>query len=229
MNRRETFQLVIALALGVTSIGSPGAPGNPDAGEQHGTQDTVAFEYGIVGRAESRPDSLFRVHDGLTLHSGDQIRITVQRMLNSCFYVILQMSSGEFTLFHTASPDQSREQIVESLRWLKLDDDKGIETIHLVASADPLIRLEAALIEYDTSRGAAKAALASKIASQLQSASKETCGGGSTLLPLARLDSRIPLGWTYRGPYDEQDKSLYLFTRCTGDTIATDRIRIIHQ
>jgi len=189
----------------------------------------VAFEYGIVARKAADLDSLFSVADGIELHSGDQIRITVRRMMNTFLYVILQMSNGEYSLFHTVPLGDRAIEETESLRWLRLDDEKGVETIHLLVSNESLIGLENALSEYGISRGARRDVLAEQIASHFQRDAETGIDGGDKLLPLARVDTRSHVGWNYRGPYDEQNNSIYVFSHCSGDTIATERIRIIHR
>ncbi|MCU0610651.1 MAG: hypothetical protein MUE60_02550, partial [Candidatus Eisenbacteria bacterium] len=142
---RQVRAVFLAVAFGTLAGGV--APRQPGAE----TLDAIAFEYGIVGRTAQCPDSLFLVKDGVTLRSGDQIRITVRRMPDTCFYVILQMSNGDYTLFHAAPGATPADPMIESLRWLMLDDDTGVETIHLVASAEPLTSLERSLAAYDAS------------------------------------------------------------------------------
>ncbi|MBN1422923.1 hypothetical protein JXA88_00060 [Candidatus Fermentibacteria bacterium] len=208
---------IVALSCGV-------AAGQPQAM----ASGPVTFEYGIVGRTASRQDSLFAVQDGVAMHSGDQIRIILHRMLDTFVYVIIQMANGDYSLFHASRGEQEGETL-RSLPWLRLDDNTGVETIHMVASAAPLAGLKETFELYGAARGARRAELAADIAARLAPVRETPGGGGEGLMPLARMGNPTPLGWNYRGPFNEEDTARYLFTRCVGDSVAADRVRIIHE
>jgi hypothetical protein len=199
-----------------------------DAEPEHAQR--IHFDYGIVGRIAGVDDSLFAVQDSCKLRSGDEINITVRKAVAAFFYVVLHLSNGDYSLFHVANAAESDGESTESLRWLRLDDEEGTETIHLIASQHPLAVLEQRFAAYASARGAQRAALEESIDQELQSI--QTMGQTTrrgTMIPLARLAKRSSIGWNYRGPFEEHNLSQYLLTSCSGDSIVFDVVRIIHQ
>lgn len=203
------------------SAGDSGSPREPASGAVGG----VVLEYGIVGRMADDPDSLFEVRDGALLHSGDQVRIVTRRMPGTWIYVLLQTADGDYSLLHL-SHGEAEGETLEALQWLALDDHTGIETIYLVASATRLVGVENAFEPCGTARGRSDETFG---LARFLPPLREPSVPGRELIPLARIGSPSPLAWTYRGPFDERDHSRYVFTRCLGDTIVADRVRIIHE
>lgn len=190
----------------------------------------IRFDYGIVGRTSGVADSLFSVQDSCKLNSGDEINITVRRAFDAFFYVVLHLSNGDYHLFHMADATESDGETTESLTWLQLDDERGTETVYLIASQHPLPRLQGALAAYASARGAERAVLDESIAEELESV--QAMGPSTrrgTMVPLARLAKRTNIGWNYRGPFEEDNLSQYLVTSCAGDSVVSDVVRIIHQ
>ncbi len=214
---------LLYLFLTIGCLTSLHAGNNPDEDR------TLSFKYGIVGRTAENPDSLFEVASGSLLHSGDFLRINFKMESKAHFYVILNSSNGEYFLYHSSSnlkESGNPETISTSLDWLKLDDNIGTEKIYLISSDHPLDMLTGLFVEYDEVKKKLKKKLADKISTELRALTQEK--EGKPLVLQARLSKPENIGGTFRGE-DKTDIALFLFNKCTGDSVAFDVIRVTHK
>ena len=134
-------------------------------------ESAICFCWAFGARRVNQ-EELLSIKRQITLKSGDQIQIMVERATPSFLYVIHQGPDGELTkLFpdgFTKDPSlPERQYIPVKHKWLKLDDSVGKETIYLLASQQALGSLEAAWTRYDSAASSDKGGIAAEIKAEI--------------------------------------------------------------
>jgi hypothetical protein len=163
--RRSIF---IALVL-VTSLSSAQEKPNVNFEWAFATLSTAGKEFTLVPIVRDT-----------TLQTGDQIRMMV-RLKTECFiYVIHETPAGEVSLkfpydlkqFTTDYKIGKNYFIPKGRDWFKFDNNTGLETFYVVASARRLLDLEVLLSKYKDADVSKKPAVAKDIVAEIRNVRK---------------------------------------------------------
>ena len=119
----------------------------------------LSFRYGVLSQDDQ--NSVFIVEQGQALKSGDLLKLNFEHPKGASFYVCYLSSDDEYMLVYSTGAEsrglqeagEEAEAMYETLGWLALDDHTGVETFILIASTEPLSRLEKLFGSFDQSTG----------------------------------------------------------------------------
>ncbi len=117
-------------------------------------QKTTSFNWAFVKRAPDGSPVVLDFKERVAIAPGDLFKIHVQPVQNAFIYLLLQDAQGDvqllfpqsFELFDRSSYLNARTFIPEGDDWFTLDNARGTERFHLVASAERLPKLEALVL-----------------------------------------------------------------------------------
>ncbi|WP_339138477.1 MAG: DUF4384 domain-containing protein [Candidatus Electrothrix sp. GW3-4] len=142
------------------------------------TDNEISFvwAFAAIKNASGRPESV-NIDRDITLKKGDQIKMLVQ-LTSHCFvYVIHLGSKGEMSLLYPEGAGQHQLKnkvfIPQGDYWFTLDENKGKETVYLLASKTRLISLEALFERYKTLDQGSKNNMKDQILSQIRRIKKQ--------------------------------------------------------
>jgi hypothetical protein len=185
--RRETGSLrisvlVVAFFTLLFGLGQLPAPGMAKAQEEQGGEPAVEFRWALgalVGAGEE--EKLVPIKQDTALKSGDQLKMLVD-LEKKCFvYVLHQNARGELKLLFPYSLQQfatsyevgKKYYIPRGDDWLRLGEEAGSETIHLLASVQRIEAIENLWIQYDSAEALHKPEIAKLILSEIRDEKKQ--------------------------------------------------------
>ena len=138
-----------------------------------GSKDNMSFQYGILLRQTSNPDSIIVIENESIVNHRDRVKINVGYSPVSYFYVIFLDSDGIYDKLYPAEEVQaikSKEGLQSdslyydtALTWVPFNDSKGFETLYFINSKDKLNDLENNLNNYQIANGRIRKKLGIKI------------------------------------------------------------------
>jgi hypothetical protein len=131
----------------------------------------VGWAFGaLVGSGQDR--KLIPITQDTTLHTGDQIKMMIQKKSECFVYLIHQGPNGEIaTLLSNSANDGDKViYIPQGDAWFTLDQHTGAEKFYLMATKKRLDDLEKLLAEYQMAPMAEKSDLASQIRLEIKRA-----------------------------------------------------------
>ena len=141
----------------------------------------VAFKWAFGAMVGAGNDKKFvPITRDTVLKTGDEIKMVVN-VTKDCFvYVLYQNSKGEINLLFPYEFKQflgdyksgKNYYIPKARTWFVLDDNKGRETFHLLASAERLLQLESLVSQYSEANPSKKAGLAQQILTEIRDVRK---------------------------------------------------------
>ena len=195
-------------------------------------QNCVNFFYGVLGRMESKMDSVVELSDQSEFKTGDQIRINLGHLSKSNFYLIHVSSTNEIsTLYRYEKQNHSKQDTIYHTilkGWLTLMEPSGIETFYFINSVESLEELAKLINRYDRAPLKGRSRLANRILDKINSYDP------NLKINLADIPSRLekPMvgGVTFRGDDDELLKDMSLIHECSGcNGTAYKKIEIKHN
>jgi hypothetical protein len=97
---------------------------------------------GLLTRGPSEGKEILIPRGGV-LHSGDRFQIAFETNKDAYVYVFFQDNAGKITaLFSGKVPGDKPHKLPGEHDWFKLDESKGREEVHVMASKRPIINLD---------------------------------------------------------------------------------------
>ena len=196
-------------------------------------KDNISFQYGMLGRLESKNNQIIELQDSSTIYTGDEVRINAGYKKGTYFYVIYKGSEGEFAILYP----EEKEKVVDIaelpdtiyptvLNWSKLTDPPGYESFFMINSNFELENLLVLFKRYNKVNEKDKMELAEQIQDEI-----DKWGGTQDLASISnRMDEVVVGGVAFRGDDDDKIKDLHVTHECLGSGgIAFQKIVIIHQ
>jgi hypothetical protein len=202
--------------------------GNLAASGAKNDSQVSSFKYGIVGKHAHETDEYFTVEDSSVLHSGEYVRVNLCLNGGGFFYVIWQASNGDLIYLNPEMKSVSKGGAEEifTTDWLKLDDDKGLETLYMLSSRERLEGLENLLGRFTCYLEKSGSSLNSELAAEISKLKMKTGSQASEPALKKRVEKPIEGGVVFRGPAENKDE---LHFEATGRELAFKEIRIIHK
>jgi len=153
----------------------------------------------IVGTDNDR--RLVAVTRDTVLKTGDQLKMLVE-LKERCFvYLIYHTGEGEvvmlfpydFKQFDTNRQILKKYYIPQGNRWFELDEETGLETFYLLASANRLVALEGLYMEYIDADTKRKPGIAEEILKKIRQIKKKHRKFATS------AERPIPIGGNLRG------------------------------
>jgi len=144
-------------------------------------ENNVCFLWAFGATVNSGSDQkLVPITRDTTLKTGDQLKIFVELKKKCYVYLLYYDSQGNFKMLFpydikefTSDCKTSEEFFIPPGNFMfTLDENVGLETFHLLASADRLVQLERLIVEHVSGTLANKAESAKKILSQIRKIKK---------------------------------------------------------
>jgi hypothetical protein len=104
----------------------------------------VKFTWGLMGRLHG-DDLTHTLNDGATVQTGDGLKLYIEPQSPCSLYVIHKAPDGSLTRLYPSDTEAGqigRIYVPSGSEWLRLGPDTGHEVFFLVASAEPLQRLQ---------------------------------------------------------------------------------------
>ena len=203
----------------------------------------LTFHYGFIGQHDDQ--ELYVVENGAAVASGAQLKLNFEYPTGSWFYLCYLSSTDDYTLLYASSTisvrdmeseksddnfglDADKKVTFDTLGWLALDQNVGVETFTLIASEARLESFEALLDNYAKASGKSRKRFAKRIARTLQDLPGQLAGPSGVQLA-QRLDKPVMGGVTFRGVTSENLSQHSLSHKASGDRIAQAVFTIDHQ
>lgn len=166
----QTIRTIFLLSILFTSIVFIGSDAR--ASESLDNEKTIKFQWAFAARTgPSENQELRSITKDTVLQSGDQLKMMIAFESDCFIYLIYHGSRGEMQLlfpeevapYQRPSPNNERYDIPSGNSWFTLDENIGIEKFYLLASANPLDKLEGLLKQYDEASASKQPDIASQI------------------------------------------------------------------
>lgn len=185
----------------------------------------LAFEYSVISKIlEGGQRVSVDLEKDATLHAYDEIRFRYTLDERGYFYILVFSSDGHYYLLHQRNTDAGE---LFSTEWFELDDTIGTETIHFIASTEPLEALETLLGRYEVADEAEKSHLKPMIDAKIAT-SGEKSDDSVTMLE-NRLTKSAEVGATYRSMFAKKTQHPKVSYRAEGERLASDVFHIDHR
>ena len=188
----------------------------------------LTFHYGFIGEHDNQ--QLYVIEDGATLTSGAKLKLNFEYPEGNWFYVCYLSSTDEYALLYASNTglDTNEQIIFDTLGWLALDDNVGIETFTLISSEARLEKLETLFDNYSKAGDKSRKRFAKRISRALEDLEKQLESSG-TLKMTQRLDTPIMGGVTFRGVTAEEISQYSLSHMASGSKVANAVFVIQHN
>jgi len=154
---RISVLITVFFAL-IFAVGQPAAPRLAAAQAGEGDEAAVGFRWALgalMGAGEE--EKLEAIKQDTALKSGDQLKMLVELEKKCFIYVIHQNAQGELKMLFPYSLQQfatdydigKKYYIPQGDDWLRLGEQTGSETIHLLASAQRMEAIENLWSQYE--------------------------------------------------------------------------------
>jgi hypothetical protein len=180
--------------------------GNPVFSEEREMNVSFRWAFGaMVGSENDR--RLVAVTRDTVLKTGDQLKMLVE-LKEPCFvYLLYHNGAGEMamlfpydlTQFDTDYRISEKYYIPQGNAWFELDEETGLETFYLLASAERLAGLEAVYREYMAANAAKKAGIAEEMIKKIREINKKHRKFTTS------AERPIPIGGNIRGVKAQQE------------------------
>jgi len=166
----QTIRTIILLSILFISIVLFGS--GPAATESQNIENSLKFHWAFVAlTSPSENEKLRSITEDTVLKSGDQFKMMITFESGCFIYLIYHGSGGEMQLlfpkeinpYQRPSPNNERYYIPSGNNWFTLDENTGIEKFYLLASANPLNKLESLLKQYDEASASGQPDIASQV------------------------------------------------------------------
>ena len=146
-----------------------------------GAQEKTSFNWAFVKRGADGSPIPLDFKERVNISQGDLFKIHVQPLDHAYIYLLLQDTQGDlqrlfpesFDEFARASYLTTRYFIPEGENWFTLDNAKGTERFHLLASRDRLAKLETLVRSFEKAGAAGKAAAREAVLDEIARLRKE--------------------------------------------------------
>ena len=188
----------------------------------------LTFHYGFIGEHDNQ--QLYVIEDGAALTSGAKLKLNFEYAEGNWFYVCYLSSTDEYALLYASNTglDTNEQIIFDTLGWLALDDNVGIETFTLISSEARLEKLETLFDNYSKAGDKSRKRFAKRISRALEDLEKQLESSG-TLKMTQRLDTPIMGGVTFRGVTAEEISQYSLSHMASGSKVANAVFVIQHN
>ncbi|SVB25876.1 uncharacterized protein METZ01_LOCUS178730 [marine metagenome] len=194
----------------------------------------MSFRYGVL--SQDNQNSVFIVEQGQALKSGDLLKLNFEYPKNASFYVCYLSSADEYLLVYSTGAEsrglqetgEEAEAMYETLGWLALDDHTGVETFILIASTEPLSRLEELVDNYDQAKGKSRKRFHKRITQHLKDLEDGFVKEAGVQLT-QRLEKPVIAGVTFRGTTDAGLSENTLSHAASGQRLALAVFEIGHK
>jgi hypothetical protein len=115
---------------------------------------SFSLTWAFIVAGTAGPDRVLDVAKQPVLHSGDRMRIVIERKSPCSIYLFLLDSHDELTLLYPAppafseTPNGAKIELPGKEEWYTIDNSEGMETFQLLVSSRPLEPLEKAARSY---------------------------------------------------------------------------------
>ena len=194
----------------------------------------LSFRYGVLSQDDQ--NSVFIVEQGQALKSGDLLKLNFEYPKGASFYVCYLSSADEYLLVYSTGAEsrglqetgEEAEAMYETLGWLALDDHTGVETFILIASTEPLSRLEELVDNYDQAKGKSRKRFHKRITQHLKDLEDGFVKEAGVQLT-QRLEKPVIAGVTFRGTTDAGLSENTLSHEASGQHLALAVFEIGHK
>ena len=188
----------------------------------------LTFHYGFIGEHDNQ--QLYVIEDGAALTSGAKLKLNFEYPEGNWFYVCYLSSTDEYALLYASNTglDTNEQIIFDTLGWLALDDNVGIETFTLISSEARLEKLETLFDNYSKAGEKSRKRFAKRISRALEDLEKQLESSG-TLKMTQRLETPIMGGVTFRGVTADELSQHSLTHKASGSKVANAVFVIQHD
>ena len=188
----------------------------------------LTFHYGFIGEHDNQ--QLYVIEDGAALTSGAKLKLNFEYAEGNWFYVCYLSSTDEYALLYASNTglDTNEQIIFDTLGWLALDDNVGIETFTLISSEARLEKLETLFDNYSKAGDKSRKRFAKRISRALEDLEEQLESSG-TLKMTQRLETPIMGGVTFRGVTADELSQHSLTHKASGSKVANAVFVIQHD
>ena len=195
----------------------------------------IGFRYGLLGRVETKPDSIVVLSDSSIIHTGDKVQVNVGFLSGSSFLLIFKDSKDEYSLFYKYSGSINSNAVSKqdttyeiAFRFNAFTDPPGLETFYLINSIAPQVELIKVLGRYKKAPEKAQVKLANQIQAKIDALNPNIKGDIANVQ--IRLDKPMVGGVSFRGEDDDDIHEMSVTHECKGSGgIAFQKIVLNHR
>jgi len=202
-NCRVLFLLTLLLVTGVS--------------ETVANDNQVKFLWALVARqGQQSTGTLTAINKEIRLQSGDHFKMLVEYQSPCSIYVLFKSADGEIALLY---PPQLGTQQLSALKqqhyippgedWFTLDENIGRERLFLLASKQPLKRVEELIKAYQTAPAEMKSSVADELFNSIKQLRKQHTQLSSS------AERPVIIGGTFRGIKKKETSDQTLSTLAT--------------
>jgi hypothetical protein len=201
MRFRKGFFPVFLWILFFVLLPSTGLADDQEMGDKN-----VSFRWAFGAMVGSETDRrLVAITRDTTLKTGDQIKMLVE-LRKSCYVYLFYRTDDdqlvllfpfEFSQFDTDYHTGKKYYIPQGNRWFELDQQVGLETFYLLASAERLTDLEALFNRYERADPAGKRSLSAEVLAEIRKIRKKNRKFETS------AERPVPIGGNVRGVRNE--------------------------
>ena len=196
--------------------------------------EVLSFRYGVLGEDDQK--SIFVVEKGQVLKSGDLLKLNFQYSKAASFYVCYLSSDDEYVLIYSSNAKsrglqgsgEEADAMYETLGWMALDNNTGLETFILIASDEPLDMLKELVSNYERAKGKSRKRFHKRITQHLKDLEDGLIKVSGVSLT-QRLEKPVIAGVTFRGTTETELSENALTHEASGHRIALAAFEIGHQ
>ena len=180
----------LALVLTFASIGAAQEP-----------TGHVEFRWAFGALRARDPEKLIQVSQNTALNSDDRLKFYVEPLCRCFIYLLFESAQKELTVLFpspvtrldTRLEPKTAFYVPDAVEWLILDKHPGVETVHLIASANPLVRMTSLLRSHESAPPDRKASAVAAVLAEIRHVKLEHLRERAVERPIA-------IGGGVRGP-----------------------------
>lgn len=161
----------------------------------------VEFRWAFGALRAPEPEKLIQVSQNTALNSGDRLKFYVEPLCRCFIYLLFESAQKELTVLFpspatrldTRLEPKAAFYVPDAVEWLILDEHPGVETVHLIASANPLVRMTSLLRSHESAPPDRKASAVTAVLEEIRRVKLEHLRARAVERPIA-------IGGGVRGP-----------------------------
>lgn len=165
---RNSKMVLAGMAFSLLLAGTTMAQAN--TGGEPGQMVSLRWALGALDTGEVAPNAIKR---DTQLPSGARLKFLVEPLSPGSVYLILQDSDQQIHVLYQESTSLSeqngkRAYIPPGSQWFEVDDKSGLETFFLLASTEPLLKLEKMLAQYKAAAPSSRKSLGTGVIAEIR-------------------------------------------------------------